>query len=181
MGIPTVIGFAAAEAGGSDILSALGIDLKLFAMQVVGFLLLVWALSKWVFPIFFKIVDKRQAAIDDANKAAVDASKQAQASQEETDKLLKQAREDAKDIVVTAHEEASTMLDEAEKKSREQAEYIVQNAREQLAKEVVAAKKALHNETVNLVMAATTKVLGGTVTAQVDKTVVSKALKEIDS
>jgi F-type H+-transporting ATPase subunit b len=181
MGIPTAIVFASATSGGGDILSALGIDVKLLAMQIVAFLLLVWALSKWVFPIFFNIVDKRQAVIDEANRAAVDASKQAKAAQDETEALLAQARKDAKDIVATAHGEASTMLDAAEKKSREQAEFIVRDAREQLSKEVLAAKKALHNETVDLVMAATSKVLGTTIDAPLDKAVVATALKEVDS
>ena len=172
--------FATTESGGGDILSALGIDVKLLIMQLIAFLLLVWALNKWVFPIFFKIVDKRQALIDEGNRAAIEASKHATEAQAATEKLLKEAREEAKDIVATAREESTSMLETAETKSREQAEYIVADARDQLAKEVVAARKALHNETIDLVMAATSKVLGDTVDARVDKAVVAKALKESD-
>jgi F-type H+-transporting ATPase subunit b len=170
--------FANTETADTDILSALGIDWKLLVMQLVAFLLLVWALNKWVFPVFFKIVDKRQALIDESNRAAVEASKHAEKAQEETEKLLKKAREEAKDIVATAREEAASVVSDAEVKSKQQADHIVADAKDQIAKEVVAAKKALHNETVDLVMAATGKVLEGTVDARVDKAVVAKTLEE---
>ena len=168
----------AAEAAEGDILSALGIDWKLLVVQLIAFLLLVWALNKWVFPIFFKIVDKRQALIDESNRAAVEASKHAETAQAETEKLLKKAREEAKDIVATAREEAVGLIGDAEVKSKQQAEYIVSDARDQISKEVEAAKKVLHNEMVDLVMTATSQVLGDTVDAKIDKSVVARALKE---
>jgi len=170
--------FATTETANSGIMGALGIDWKLLVMQLVAFLLLVWALNKWVFPIFFKIVDKRQALIDESNRAAVEASKHAETAQAETEKLLKQARSEAKDIVATAREEAAGVVSDAEEKSKQQAEYIVNDARDQLTKEVEAAKKALHNEMVDLVMTATGKVLGDTVDAKIDTSVVTHALKE---
>ena len=176
MGSSVFTHFAAEEAGG-DIMSALGIDWKLLVMQLVAFLLLVWALNRWVFPVFFKIVDKRQAQIEESNRAAVEASKHAEQAQAETEKLLKKAREEAKDIVATAREEAVSLVSEAEAKSRQQADHMVADAKDQIAKEIVSAKKALHNETVDLIMAATGKVLDGTVDAKVDKTVVARALK----
>lgn len=178
MGSSILTTFANTEAAETDILSALGIDWKLLVMQLVAFLLLVWALNKWVFPVFFKIVDKRQAQIDESNRAAVEASKHAEAAQAETEKLLKKARQEAKDIVATAREEAVSLVSDAETKGKQQAEYLVRDARDQLAKEVEAAKKALHNEAVDLVVAATGKVLEGAVDARVDKSVVARALKE---
>jgi len=169
----------AAEAASGDILSALGVDWKLLVMQLVAFLLLVWALNKWVFPVFFKIVDARQAQIDEGNRAAVEASKHAEKVQEETEKLLKQAREEAKDIVTTAREEATGIMNDVETKSKQQAERLIDDARDEISREVETAKKALHNEMVDLVMTATGKVLEGTVDARVDKAVVAKTLKEL--
>lgn len=174
----TVVAQFGAEASSGDIMSTLGIDVKLLVFQIIAFLLLVWALSKWVFPIFFKIVDKRQALIDESNRAAVEASKHAEKSQEEIEKLLKKAREEAKDIVATAREEAVGLVNEAETKSQQQSAHLIADAKDQIAKEVVSAKKALHNETVDLVMQATGKVLEGAVNATVDESVVAQALKE---
>ena len=61
--------FAASEES-SDILTGLGINWQLVVFQIVAFLLLVFILSKWIFPVFFKIIDKRQEAIEASNKAA---------------------------------------------------------------------------------------------------------------
>jgi len=171
--------FAAETAAKGDIMASLGIDWKLLLTQLVAFLLLIWALNKWVFPIFFKIVDKRQAQIEESNRAAVEASKHAEKAQEETEKLLKQARVEAKDIVNTAREEAVSIMTDVETKSKQQAEHLIDEARDEITREVETAKKTLHNEMVDLVMTATGKVLEGTVDAKVDKSVVTKTLKEL--
>lgn len=173
----TITTFAATEAPSGDIMSALGIDIQLLIVQIIAFLLLVWALNKWVFPIFFRIVDKRQALIDEGNRSAIAAAKSAEKAQAETEKLLKRAREEAKDIVATAKDEAAGMLSDAEAKSKAQAEHIVAEAHEQISKDVLAAKRHLHNETVDLVMMATGKVLSDTVDDKIDSKVVAKALE----
>ena len=167
--------FASAEAE-TDILTGLGIKWELVAFQIIAFLLLVFVLAKWIFPIFFKIIDKRQEAIEASNKAAVEASKSAEKAQGEIDKLLKEARTEAKDIVTTAKEEANAMVQDAEAKGKASAEHIVAEAHDEIAKELIAAKKALHNETIELVAAATEKVVGKAVNANVDNSVIKAAL-----
>ena len=168
--------FASAEAE-TDILTGLGIKWELVIFQIIAFLLLVFVLAKWIFPIFFRIIDKRQEAIEASNKAAVEASKSAEKAQAEIDKLLKQARTQAKEIVTTAKDEATAMVSDAEAKGKANAEHIVAEAQESIAKEVVAAKKALHNETIDLVAAATKKVVGQAVDAKVDSKVIKTALE----
>ena len=167
--------FASAEAE-TDILTGLGIKWELVVFQIIAFLLLVFVLAKWIFPIFFKIIDKRQEAIEASNKAAVEASKSAEKAQGEIDKLLKEARTEAKDIVTTAKEEANAMVQDAEAKGKASAEHIVAEAHDEIAKELIAAKKALHNETIELVAQATEKVVGKTVDAKVDNSVIKAAL-----
>lgn len=167
-----------AAEGKSDIMTGLGIDGTLLVFQIVAFCILVFALAKWVFPIFFKIIDKRQEVIEESNRAAIDASKHAEKAQAEIEKLLKQARTEAKEIVTTAKEEATAMVQDAETKGKAQAEHIVAEAHDEIAKEVIAVKKALHNETIDLIAAATEKVIGKTVTDSVDGKVIKTALEE---
>ena len=173
--VPTYFASTATEATGP--IAALGIDWTLLVFQLIAFSLLVFALNKWVYPIFIRAIDKREAMIEESTKAAVNAEKNAAKSQEETEKLLKQARVEAKEIVVTAKEQAAGMLSDAELKSKQQAERAIANAEDAIAKEVIAAKKALHNETIDLVAKATEKVVGKTVNASIDKTLIKEALK----
>ena len=169
----------AESAPSGDILATLGIDLKLLLFQIVAFLVLVVLLGKFVFPVFIKIVDKRQAAIEESNKAAVDASKHAEKAQHEISELLRAAREEASGIVGTAKDEARDLVLRAEERSKAQAESIVTAAKADIAKEVVAAKKALHNETLALVVLATEKVASKQIAASTDKALIKKALEDI--
>ena len=68
------------------------------------------------------------------------------------------------------------MIAASEEKAKSSAERIVAEAQESIAKDVLAAKKALHNETIDLVALATEKVVGKTINANVDKTLIKEAL-----
>lgn len=111
--------FASTEsAKKTDILTSLGIDWKLLVLQLIAFLILVWILAKWVYPVFLKIIDDRQSKIDDSLKAAADAGKKAEAAETKIEDALKDARKEAADIVATAKAEATHMTEEADKKAK---------------------------------------------------------------
>jgi F-type H+-transporting ATPase subunit b len=170
--------FASTEAASTGPIAALGIDGTLLLFQLIAFGLLVFALNKWVFPVFISTIDKRQAMIEESTRAAVDAEKNAAKTQQEIDKLLSKARSDAREIVATAKDESAGMIAEAETKSKQQAERILANAQESIAKEVLAAKKELHNETIELVAQATEKVVGNALNGSIDNKVIASALKD---
>ncbi|MFZ1249689.1 MAG: F0F1 ATP synthase subunit B [Candidatus Saccharimonadales bacterium] len=170
--------FASEAEAATNPVKALGIDGKLLVFQIIAFLLLVWLLNKYVFPVLIKAVDDRQKAIEESTKAALHAEKNAAKAQAEIAELMTKARREAGDIVTTAKEEAASLVSRSEAKSKQQADHIVAEARQSIDKEVLAAKKALHNETIELVAQATEKVVGKTVTASVDKKLISDSLKE---
>jgi F-type H+-transporting ATPase subunit b len=170
--------FAETGAASGGIFTALGIDWKMLIFQIIAFVILVVLLGKFVYPILIKTVDARHAEIEAGTKAAEEAEKQAAKANENIEKLLKQARLEASDIVSTAKEEATAAIESAEAKSKVRAEHIVTEAHAQLEKDIVAAKKMLHNETLELVAQATEKIVGKTVTAQVDQGVIAAAIKE---
>ncbi|HET8884169.1 MAG TPA: F0F1 ATP synthase subunit B [Candidatus Saccharimonadales bacterium] len=169
--------FGATEEASGNVLDALGIDISMLIFQTIAFLILVWLLGKYVYPIFIKVVDERQAKIEESTVAAAEAEKKAHDAKVAIDKLMKEARKEAGEIVLTAKEEATAAIEAAEAKSKVRAERIVEDAHAQIDKDIVAAKKALHNETLELVALATEKVVGKTVTAKVDDAVISAAVK----
>lgn len=170
--------FAASESASQDgIFGALGIDVGTLIFQTIAFLLLVAALSKWVYPILVGVIDKRQADIDAGAKAADEAKQAADSAEKEVAELLKQARAEATDIVTTAKEEANALVDAAESRAKTKSQAIVAAAKEQLEKDVIAAKKALHNETIDLVTLATEKVVGSAISGDIDKASIAAALK----
>lgn len=167
---------ADANASG-DIFTALGIDWRLLILQIIAFIILVWALSKWVYPLLMKAVDQRQADIESAAKAAKEAQQTATETQEETARLLEEAKKQASDIVATAKLEATEITTNSETKARDLAEKIASDAREQLAKDVEAAKRDLYNETLQLVALTTEKVIGVTHSNKADDVLIADLLK----
>lgn len=177
--MPSLIQFAAAQTGEkTDFFGSLGIDWTLLVLQLVAFLVLVWLLGKFVYPVFLKIIDERQAKLEAGTKAAAAAEKKAAAAEADVEKLMKKARQDAQDIVATAKDEAAQTREAAEKTAKTRAERIVADAQERLEKDVIAAKKALRRETIDLVADATEKVVGKTVSPTVDKKLIQQAVEE---
>lgn len=175
----TLTQFAATEAASGGLFGALGIDVGMLVFQAIAFIILVLVMGKWVYPIFVKVIDERQAKIEASTKAAEAAEEQAANAKDAVAELMSEARKEANDIVSIAKREAAAAVEAAESKAESRAEQIVADAHDQIGKEVMAAKKALHNETLSLVALATEKVVGKTVTAKVDDAVIAAAIKGV--
>lgn len=173
----TYMATAAAGEANADLFSSLGIDWKMLVLQSVAFLILLWLLSKYVFPVLMKVIDEREAKIAEGQKAAEAATKQAEAAKDDVAKLLKDARQEAAEIVATAKEQANKMSADSDKKAKERAERIVATASDDIAKQVDAARKTLRNETIELVAEATEKVAGAAVSKSIDEKQISAAIK----
>lgn len=171
---------ASAEASDSGVMGVLGIDWVMLAFQLIAFLILVGVLSRFVYPVFMKVIDERQAKIDASLEAAREAEDSAQSAQKKIDKQLAEARKEARDIVATAKDEANQMLSKADEKAKASAQLVLDKAHQEIDKEVIAAKRALHNETLDLVAIATERVIGKTHTKAADKSVITDALKEAE-
>lgn len=171
--------FASAPTGESaDLLGMLGIDVKTLIFQIIAFLILVVVLGKWVYPVFVSIIDKREADIAASSKAAEEAKKAADHAEGEVAALLAEAKREAADIVTTAKTEATAMVDAAEKKAKKRSEALVAAARDDIENDMKAARDQLHNEMVDLVTAATEKVVGRAVSAGVDESMIAGSIKE---
>lgn len=168
---------AEAAASQSNIFSSLGIDWKMLVLQLVAFLILVFALGKWVYPWLMKSVDERQAGIEAAAKATAEAQKAAEANQAAVAELLAEARKEANEIIGTAKLESAEMISTGEKKARKLAERIAQDAHEQLDKDVVNARKVLYNDTLELVGLATEKIISKKLDKKADSELIDAVVK----
>lgn len=169
---------ATAEVADEGIMGAFGVDVPTLIFQGIAFLLLVFVLGKWVFPVFLAAVDRREQSISESLKAADEARNAADDANRDVAKLLKEARVEAGEIVSTAKKEASAMAQDAEAKARAKTEALMAASVEEIEKEVLAAKKVLRNETLDLVALATEKVASKAVSDKVDASMIETALKE---
>lgn len=176
--MPTVFTtLANTSAESTGLFESLGIDWKLLVLQSIAFLLLLWLLSKFVYPVLNKMIDERDEALEAGQKAAKEAQEDAAKAEKKIQSLMRDAQKEASEIVSTAKTEANAMVAASEEKARLHAERIAAEAQESIAKDVLAAKKALHNETIELVAAATEKVVTKAVDAKIDTKLISSALE----
>lgn len=172
--------FAATEASGeSDLLSSLGIDVRLLVIQAIAFVILLWVLTKFVYPVLSGMLDKREATIREGIEAAQQAEERATEANAEVEELLSNARKQAAKVIASAKDEAATIVESANENAVQQTERMVAKATADIEKEVETAKKALRDETIGLVSLATEKVVGDAMTDTIDKKVIASALKEV--
>lgn len=167
-----------ATAGGEDLLSSIGIDWRLLALQALAFLILLAILKKFVYPPLVGVLEKRDADLRASADAAMEAERHAAEAQEMTSELLEKAKQEAADIVATARDEATAMVESAQAKAETKADALLNSAREEISKEVASAKKELESGALELVALATGKVLDEKVDTKKDGQLIAKALKE---
>jgi F-type H+-transporting ATPase subunit b len=178
--VVTVIASAAAEHSteSQGLFQALGIDWKLLVEQAIAFLILVAVLAKFVYPALIKAVDGRRETIEAGLQEAKASQEAAEQAQSEVADLLEQARKEADDILARTHQEAAAMISDAEDKAKQRADQIVADARTQLDTDVRKAREALKSETVQLVAAATERIIGEKLDDRKDAGLIKGALQE---
>lgn len=172
--------FAESSSGAGSLLTTLGIDWKILIFQILAFLVTLWLLGKFVYPVLMKSVDQRQEKIEASAKASEKAEKAAAETEDRVAKLMVQARKEADAIIETAKSESSSLIEKAETESRQRAEQITTEAQTEIKREVASAKKALREQTIDLVASATKKVIGKTVDVKLDNKLISETVKEIE-
>lgn len=164
----------------SGLLETLGIDWKILVFQIIAFLVTVWLLGKFVYPILMKSVDNRAAKIEASEKAAEKVQTASENTEKRISEMMAQAKTEASEIVSSAKTESAAVILAAEEKSKKRAEQIVADAQVQIEKEVLTAKKVLRNQTVELVAEATEKVVGKTISKNIDKSLIIESIKDAE-
>lgn len=172
--------FAATEASGEkgDLLSSLGIDVRLLVIQAIAFLILLWVLTKFVYPVLSGMLEKREATIREGIEAAQQAEQRATEANAEVEALLSNARKQAGAVIASAKDEAASIAETANENATKQTERMLKKASDDIEREVENARKALRDETIGLVSLATEKVVGDAMTEAIDKKVIASALKD---
>lgn len=178
---PQLLQFAstANQPESEGILAGLGIDFTLLILQAIAFLLMVFVLAKWVYPVFMRIIDEREARINESAKAAEKAQKAAESAEANIETEMKKARLEAADIVATAKAEATALTEAADKKAKERSERIVTEAQEEIDKSVISARKALEKETIKLVKEAASLATANVADSKLDTAMIKKSVEKV--
>ncbi len=168
---------AAEEEGGSFLVSP-NVGLMLWTLIAFGVSMLI--LKKFAFPAIGEALDKRAATIDESLNAAVRTKEEAEELLEEYRARLKEAREQAEDIVARSRKAADGTLEEAKTAAKEYGE----EQRAATIKEIEAAKQLalddIRKEVADLTVIATEKVTRKSLDGDDHRRLIEEALSEVD-
>ncbi|HEU0018933.1 MAG TPA: F0F1 ATP synthase subunit B [Thermoleophilaceae bacterium] len=168
---------AAEEEGGSFLVSP-NVGLMLWTLIAFGVSMLI--LKKFAFPAIGEALDKRAATIDESLNAAVRTKEEAEELLEEYRARLKEAREQAEDIVARSRKAADGTLEEAKSAAKEYGE----EQRAATIKEIEAAKQLalddIRKEVADLTVIATEKVTRKSLDGDDHRRLIEEALSEVD-
>lgn len=166
-----------AETGGGG-LSALGLNVQSFLFQLITFVLVLAILRRYVFGRLVSTLEERRKAVEESLNNAAAAADELHKTEAHIAEMMKQARVQADDIVAVAHKEAAVMVEEAEVKARKRADHLVNEARQQLDQDVAKARQAIRRDTVQLVAAATERLMGEKMDSTRDAALIERAIKD---
>ncbi|MGH2955783.1 MAG: F0F1 ATP synthase subunit B [Solirubrobacterales bacterium] len=165
------------EEGGSFLVTP---SLGLMIWTLLVFLFTMWVLSKVAFPRIQEALDKRARAISESIDAAERTRKEADELLAEYRARLKEAREQADDIVARARKAAETTKSEAAKQGSEKREELLAAARRDIEAETRRSLERIRKEVADLTVLTTEKVTRKSLTPDDHRRLIDEALTEVD-
>src|SRR5919108_2123606 len=173
----TAIPLAAEDSGGSCLVSP-NLGLMIWTLLVFG--ITMYVLSKAAFPRIQEALDKRANAIRDSIDEAEKTREEANQILQEYRARLKEAREQADDIIARARKTAETTTAEAADAGREKREELLAAARRDIEAETRRSLERIRKEVADLTVLTTEKVTRKSLTDDDHRKLVEEALKEVD-
>ena len=168
----------AAESGGGNFLVTPGLGLMLWTLIAFG--ITYYVLKRLAFPRIATALDKRRKAIDESIDSAVRTKKEADELLEEYRARLKEAREQADDIVSRSRRAAESMQDESKAEAKRYREELMESTRRDIETETQRSLDQIRKEVANLTVIATEKVMRKSLDDDDHRRLIEEALSEAD-
>jgi F-type H+-transporting ATPase subunit b len=166
------------EGGGGSFLVSPNLGLMIWTLLV--FLIVMYVLSKVAFPKIQEALDKRANAIRDSIESAEKTRQEADQILEEYRARLREAREQADDIVARARKAAESTTAQATQEGREKREELLAAARRDIEAETRRSLERIRKEVADLTVLTTEKVTRKSLSGDDQKRLIDEALSEVD-
>src|ERR1051325_7944226 len=169
--------FAASEGGGNFLVTP---NVGLMIWTLIAFFIALFLLQKLAFPRIGEALDKRRKAIEDSIDAAERTRIEADTLLEEYRARLREAREQAEDIIVRARKAGERVHEEAVAQARESREELMERTRRDIEAETRRALDQIRREVADLTVLATEKLARKSLDDADHRRLIDEALEEID-
>jgi F-type H+-transporting ATPase subunit b len=172
-----VLGATKTDSGGSFLVSP-GLGLMIWTLIAFGSTFLI--LRKYAYPLISDALEKRRRQIEESIEYAAQMRQEADKLLEEYRARLKEAREQADDILVRSRKAAEAYEQEVKEKSRHEHQEALERTRREIEAETRRALDEIRKEVANLTIIATEKVARKTLDSDDQKRLIEEALAEVD-
>jgi F-type H+-transporting ATPase subunit b len=155
------------------------IDLKVFLLQLVTFILGLLLSAKLFLPYLRGWMEKRKQYIEEQISNAETQQRESERLRMDLDHKIKDLDLKTSEIIRSARNEAETIKEEIVQSSRREASRILNEARLALQSERAELKKDLREEVVQLSVAMAQKIMRSSVDPKIQARVVEDSLKEM--
>jgi F-type H+-transporting ATPase subunit b len=169
---------AAEEDEGGSFLVSPGLGLMIWTL--ILFLVVMYVLGKFAFPPIREALEKRANAIRENIEASERQREEADKLLEEYRQRLKEAREQADDIVARARKASEAAVAEAAADGKAKREELVAAARRDIETETRRSLEQIRKEVADLTVLATEKITRKALDPSDHKRLVEEALAEVD-
>jgi F-type H+-transporting ATPase subunit b len=176
--IPLAQEAAAEEDSGGSFLVSPNLGLMIWTLLV--FLFTMWVLSRVAFPRIQEALDKRANAIRESIESAEKTREEADKILDEYRARLREAREQADDIVARARRAAETTTTQAAQDGRQKREELLAAARRDIEAETRRSLERIRKEVADLTVLTTEKVTRKSLDPEDHKRLIDEALAEVD-
>ena len=127
--------------------------------MTVVFLVVLFILWKYGFPVIVKMVDERKAFVDESLRKAHEANERLANIQKEGESILQEAREKQSQILKEAAETRDAIVEKAQDKARQEGARLLDDARAAIEQEKKAAIADIRKQVATLSVEIAEKVL----------------------
>jgi F-type H+-transporting ATPase subunit b len=168
----------AAESGGGNFLVTPNVGLMIWTLIAFGGAFLI--LRKAAFPRIVEALEKRRKTIEESIDAAERTRSEADQLLAEYRERLREAREQADEIVARARKAADRTQDEARVMAKQTREEMLEDARRDIEQETRRSIGQIRREVADLTVLATEKVARKSLTPEDHERLIQEALQEFD-
>ena len=169
---------ATSEEGGGSFLVTPNVGLMIWTL--LALVITMWVLSKFAFPRIGEALDRRQKAIEESIDTAERTKVEAEGLLQEYRERLKEAREQADEIVARARKAGDNLESESKVDALRQREELMEQTKRDIQAETNRAIQEIRKEVADLTVLATEKVTRKTLDDDDQKRLVEEALSELD-
>ena len=148
--------------------------------SAVSFAILLFLLKRYAFPAITEILDTRERTITENLAKADRARKDAEQLLAEYQAKLKAAQQEAIAMIDQARKQAQQVAEDNQRRVKTDTDRMLATAREEMARERVRVSLELKDQAVELVMAASERILKRSLTDADQKRLVKEAIDQLN-